>query len=147
VAFRGGPPASRSRLGTVERSLRLALHALGGDHARPRSGPAPRSATFSYLRARWNGGKDRRLNEAAFRDNVLKPLYGLVGRRLNLERVELSPLLTDDDHFFFTVIEGRRTRAGLPADPAPPFRLYRANVNQARSGSNPLVGFHHRWYR
>jgi len=52
-----------------------------------------------------------------------------------------------DDHFFFTVIEGRRTRAGLPADPAPPFRLYRANVNQARSGSNPLVGFHHRWYR
>ena len=147
VAFRGGPPASRLRLGTVERSLRLALHALGGDHARPRSGPAPRSATFAYLRARWNGGKDRRLSEAAFRDTVLKPLYGLVGRRLNLERVELSPLLTDDDHFFFTVIEGRRTRAGLPADPAPPFRLYRANVNQARSGSNPLVGFHHRWYR
>jgi len=78
---------------------------------------------------------------------VLKPRYGLAGRHLNLERIELAPLFTDDDDFFFTILEGRRTRRGLPADSTPPFRRYRVNVNQARGGGNPFTRFWRRWYQ
>jgi hypothetical protein len=130
------------RLQQVERSLRLALRALGGDGAKRASGLVSRSATFSYLRARWNHGKDARLTERAFRDAVLAARYGVLDGRVNLERIELSPLLTDDDDFFFAALEGTPA-----ADRTPPFRLYPANVNQARSGGNPFAGFHSRWYR
>jgi cytosine/adenosine deaminase-related metal-dependent hydrolase len=147
VVFRNGVVPRRLRLATAEQTLRRALRALGGDGAKPRSGPAPPSARFSYLRSQWNGGKDRALSDASFRDTVLAPRYGRVGVRLNLERIELAPLFTQDDPFFFTVVEGRRTQAGLPAAAAAPFRPYRANVNQARASGNPLAGFRARWYR
>jgi hypothetical protein len=133
--------AGALRLQAAERSLRLALRALGGDGAKRASGLVPRSATFSYLRARWNHGKDAKLSERAFRDTVLATRYGLLDGRVNLERIELSPLLTDDDGFFFTALEGRLSAAQAP------FRLYPANVNQARGGGNPLAGFRERWYR
>jgi fermentation-respiration switch protein FrsA (DUF1100 family) len=136
------PRAGALKLEAAERSLRLALRALGGDGAKRASGLVPRSATFSYLRARWNHGKDAKLTDRAFRDRVLATRYGVLDGRVNLERIELSPLLTDDDGFFFTVLEGR-----LPAAPAAPFRLYPANVNQARNGGNPFAGFRARWYR
>lgn len=146
VAFRTQPSA-RLRIGAVEQTLAAALRALGGDGAKRASGRPTTKASFSYLRARWNGGKDKAMSNATFRDAVLAPRFGLVGGRVNLERIELAPLLTDDDHFFFTVLEGRRTRAGLPDDPAPPFHLYAANVNQAHAGGNPFARFEARWYR
>ncbi len=91
-----------------------------------------------------NHGNDKKLSPAAFR-GLLAYQFGKVGDRINLERIELAPLFTADDHFFFTVVGGLRTR-GVPADPTPPFKLYRANVNQARVGTNPLKGFRTRWY-
>jgi cytosine/adenosine deaminase-related metal-dependent hydrolase len=133
--------AGALELQAAERSLRLALRALGGDGAKRASGLVSRSATFSYLRARWNHGKDAKLSERAFRDTVLATRYGVLDGRVNLERIELSPLLTDDDGLFFTVLEGRPPAAPLP------FRLYPANVNQARGGGNPFAGFRARWYR
>jgi hypothetical protein len=72
---------------------------------------------------------------------VIAPRFGFVGSRLNLERIELSPLFTIDDRMFFAAVEGRRTVA------APSFRLYPANVNHARRGGNPFAGFQRRWYR
>jgi hypothetical protein len=115
--------------------------------------------TFSYLRSHWHDAdcavvKVRKvvddctdLTNAEFRQHVLLPFFGRTpDRRLNLERIELTPLLTADDDFFFTVLEGRRTSSGLPADRTPPFNLYRANTNQARVRGNPFAGYYQRWY-
>jgi 5-methylthioadenosine/S-adenosylhomocysteine deaminase len=108
----------RVGLASVEATLRTALHGLGD---------------VAWLRRHWNGGRDRTMTDPAFRDNVLAPRYGRVGTRVNIERIELSPLFTRDDHFFFSVLHARR-------DPKPPFRLYRANANQVGPGGNPFAG-------
>lgn len=147
VAYQSGKPPRGLRLTVIVQRLRNALRALGGDGAKAASGPPVRSATFSYLKSRWNGGRVAAMSDAAFRKTVLDPRYGGPGGLLDLERIELSPLFTADDRFFFTVVEGRRTTSGLPAAASPPFRLYRTNVNQARGGSNPFAGFRARWYR
>jgi hypothetical protein len=108
----------RLALPSAETALRTALHGLGD---------------VKWLRVHWNGGRNRTMTDAAFRDNVLAPRYGRVGTRVNLERIELSPLFTRDDHFFFSVLRGRK-------DPKPPFRLYRMNSNQTGPAGNPFAG-------
>lgn len=144
VAFRSGLPKSSLRLGAVTRILTGAMHALGGDHAAPASGQPPSSSTFTFLHALWNHGEDKTLTDAQFLD-VLRGFAHLFDGRLNLERIDLAPLLTDDNHFYFSVLEGKHTPTGLPADQAPPFHLYPANVNQATTG-NPFDTVFERWY-
>jgi hypothetical protein len=82
------------------------------------------------------------MTESAFRDGVLAPRVGRVGKRINLERIELPPLLTVDDHFFFSVLSGA-------ADVSPPFRTYRANRNFVSPAGNPFAAkrFFKRWYQ
>ena len=141
------PPPSL-RLANVQRALGAALQALGGDDARPGSGLPPATAAFDYLQRHWNGGLDRGMSAAAFRDQVLAPQFGRVDGRLNVEAISLGPLLTDDDQFFFDIVSGLRRRDGLPADPRPPVHLYPANFNQIGKHGNPFSrrAFIDRWY-
>jgi hypothetical protein len=129
-------------LAAVLRSLRLGLRALGGNGAKVASGPPPPSRAFSYLRTHWNGGADRTLSETAFRERVLAPLVGRIGKRINLERNQLPPLFSVDDRFFFSVL-------GHVADKSPPFRTYRANHNFIAGGIDPFGPrrFFERWYQ
>jgi hypothetical protein len=61
--------------------------------------------------------------------------------------IQLSPILPEDDHFRFTVIEGTRDALGEIADPDPPFALYPSNVNQDPSADrHPFAHFQARWY-
>jgi hypothetical protein len=150
----GVVPQQSLRLAYVERTLNDALRALGGDGARAASGPPAASATFSYLQRHWNGGLDRGMSAAAFRDQVLAPMFGRINGRLNVERISLGPLLTDDDQFFFDFLAGLRRHGGVPADPTPPFRprsshSYPADYNQLGSAGNPFFigAFFDRWYR
>jgi hypothetical protein len=115
VAFRtsGAAPQADGDLAAAERSLRDTLRALGGDGAQAGSGPAGPAATFSYLRKRWNGGRDAAMSDAAFRDTVLAPRYGRIGDRLNLERVELDPLLAQAPEITFEAAAGGRVRPRL----------------------------------
>ncbi len=142
------PPRSL-RLAHVEHTLSDALRALGGDGAGAASGPPAASATFSYLQRHWNSGLDRGMSAASFRDQVLAPMFGRINGRLNIERISLGPLLTDDDQFFFDFIAGFRRRGGVPADPTPPFRPYPADYNQLGPDGNPFAmgAFFDRWYR
>jgi len=145
----GAVPQAALRLADVERTLTDALRALGGDGARPASGPPPPAATFSYLQRHWDEGLDRGMSATAFRDQVLTPMFGRVNGRLNVERISLGPLLTDDDQFFFDFVSGLRRRGGVPADSSPPFRLYPADFNQIGPAGDPFSrhAFFDRWYR
>ncbi len=137
-----GIPRGRQKLAVIERRLAAALRALGGDGAKPASGPPPANATFSYLRKHFEGGKYLLSSDAEFRDLVLAPRYGrLPDGRVNLERIELHPLLTDEHHFFFSVL-------GQTPDPAPPFKLYPANANFVTPTGNPFApaAFLNRWW-
>src|SRR5829696_1877818 len=137
-----GAASTRLDLASVTHTLRAGLRALGGNGAKAASGPPPPSRTFTYLRSRWNGGADRGLTDRAFRDGVLAPSFGRVGKRINLERIELPPLLTVDDHFFFSALSGA-------TDAFPPFRAYRANRNFVSSAGNAFATkrFFKRWYQ
>jgi hypothetical protein len=147
--------APQLRLGAVTNSLRASLRALGGDNARPASGPPPKTATFSYLQTHWAGTDCLSLAHVAcgdltaseFRDKIVRHAFGLTASgRINAERIELAPLLTQDDSLFFAVVQGERLPDGRPAARSRPFRLYAANVNQSRPRGNPFVGFRARWY-
>ena len=117
--------------------------------ARAGLGTPAATAAFDYLQQHWNGGLDRGMSAAAFRDQVLAPQFGRVDGRLNIEAISLGPLLTDDDQFFFDIVSGLRRRDGAPADTSPPFHLYPANFNQIGPHGNPFSrrAFVDRWYR
>jgi 5-methylthioadenosine/S-adenosylhomocysteine deaminase len=123
------------RIAAVESTLATALRSLSGND--------------TYLRTHWAGGRDRSMSNAQFRNSVLAPLFGRVRSKINRERIALSPLFTVDDHFFFTMVGGRKKKGGRPDDPAPPFRLYRANFNQIGPAGDPFAPrrFYLRWYR
>ena len=98
-------------------------------------------ASFTYLREHFECGRYLVVGDDAFRDEVLASRYGTVDGRVNLEAMELKPLLADDDDFFFAFLGGER-------DPTPPFKPYPANRSQVGRGGNPFApaAFHGRWY-
>ena len=90
------------------------------------------------------------MTDAQFMQLVLIPTAGTVGGKLNLERLELAPLFTAEDEFFFDVLGDRVNPAtGLLDDPTPPFKLYLSNENQLENGVDPFASeaFEDRWYR
>ena len=90
------------------------------------------------------------MTDAQFMQLVLIPTAGIVGSKLNLERLELAPLFTAEDEFFFDVLGDRVNPAtGLLDDPTPPFKLYLSNENQLENGVDPFApeAFEDRWYR
>lgn len=144
---RDGVPKGTQTLAEIEKALGDALEALGGDHPPADGGPADDSNTYSYLKQ--HIPLPFPMTDAQFRQFVLVPAAGTTGGRLNLERLTLPPLLTDDDDFFFDVLGARRDAAtGTIDDSTPPFRLYPSNANQLVDGENPFAPdrFEERWY-
>jgi cytosine/adenosine deaminase-related metal-dependent hydrolase len=144
-----GVPKGRQRLASVERRLTDGLRALGGDGASQASGLRPADTTYSYLRKRFNGGRYLLTDDAAFRDEVLAPMFGRVGTSINLERIELKPFFSHDDDFFFAMVGGVIDPVtGLADDPTPPFHLYTANFNHSTISGDAYDPdrFFERWY-
>jgi 5-methylthioadenosine/S-adenosylhomocysteine deaminase len=143
---RNGVPKGEQTVADLRRILGEALDALGGDHPPEGGGPADDSNTYSYLKQRIPVPFP--MTDAQFRQFVLVPVAGTVGGRLNLERLRLPPLLTDDDDFFFDVLGARlRPEDAILDDPTPPFQLYPSNASQVVEGENPLEAIQARWYR
>jgi hypothetical protein len=134
-----GPPEGTETLAQFSAELAAALRALGGDAQPPGGGTAPNTNTYSYLKARWGGGVHAATTDAAFR-TVLTNQFGTDAMgRLNLEAVQLKPLMDRDDDFLGHLLNGR-TAGGLFVDPSPPFGLYPANLTHIGPSGNPLAG-------
>ncbi|MEY2470147.1 MAG: 5-methylthioadenosine/S-adenosylhomocysteine deaminase, partial [Actinomycetota bacterium] len=120
---KAGVPHGRQRLARIERRLALGLRSLGGD--------------FEYLRKHFDGGRYLLTTNAAFRDQVLAPRYGIVDGHVNLEPLELHPLLSADDGSFFAFL-----RADAASTPYP------ANFNHVTPTGNPFApaSFYERWF-
>jgi hypothetical protein len=130
-------PQGTQTFADIQDQLRNALTAMGGDAPPPGGGPAPLTNTYSYLKARIPGAGA--LSDAQF-TLALASQFGLTpDGLLNMEATQLSPLLLEDDDFFFHLLGGDVDPAtGLIADDTPPFKLYPSNFNQAAAGGDPF---------
>ena len=80
------------------------------------------------------------LTDAEFRQQ-LTFFFGLAPNgRLNMESVQLSPVLVEDDDFYFHVGGEVSSTTGLIADYTPPFGLYLANFDHIQPLGNPFAG-------
>ncbi|HET6177290.1 MAG TPA: amidohydrolase family protein [Candidatus Sulfotelmatobacter sp.] len=130
-------PKGTETFAYLKQTLIAALSALGGDNPPPGGGTADDSNTYSYLKANIPGAAG--LTDAQFRYE-LTLFAGLDPRgRLNLEGIQLSPALVEDDHFYFHLLEGDLAEGtGLISDTSPPFGLYPTNLNQIQAHGNPF---------
>ena len=130
-------PKGSQTFAYLNQILTAALNALGGDNPPPGGGTADDSNTYSYLKANIPGAAG--LTDAQFRYE-LTLFAGLDPRgRLNLEGIQLSPVLVEDDHFYFHLIGGDVSEGtGLVSDANPPFGLYPTNLNQIQGQGNPF---------
>jgi Amidohydrolase family len=120
--------------------LSLALAALGGDNPPPGGGPGPPTNTYSYLKAHVSGGAAAGLPDPVFRALLAANVGVLPDGSLNLERVQLTPLLQTDDDFLSHLLRAEiDAGTGLLADPTPPYALYPANLNHVGPFGNPLA--------
>jgi cytosine/adenosine deaminase-related metal-dependent hydrolase len=131
-------PKGTQTFAFIQQSLRNSLNALGGDNPPSEGGPADDSNTYSYLKANIPGAGV--LTDSQFRQQ-LAFFVGLDSQgRLNLEAVQLSPLLVEDDDFYFHLLGGEVfAESGLVADITPPYRLYATNLNHLQRSGNPLA--------
>src|SRR4030095_5359252 len=79
----------------IEQTLRDALNAMGGDNPPPGGGPAEHANTFSYLKPHIAGASE--LTDLQFRQLLTFYLGLAPDRRLNIERIQLTPVLVEDD--------------------------------------------------
>ncbi len=69
---------------------------------------------------------------------------------MNIEGIQLSPVLVEDDDFYFHALGAEVfTGTGLIADSTPPFGLYLANFNQIQLLGNPFTAnkYRDRYYQ
>jgi hypothetical protein len=141
-------PQGAETFANMQTALRDALNAMGGDNPPPNGGPADDSNTYSYLKAHIPGASA--LTDAQFRQ-LLTFYFGLAPNgRLNMEGIQLSPVLVEDDDFYFHLLGGEVfLDSGLIADTTPPFGLYLANFNQIQLLGNPFIanGYRDRYYQ
>lgn len=131
-------PKGAQTFAYTEQTLRGALTALGGDNPPTGGGPADASNTYSYLKAHIPGASA--LTDAQFRQQLAFFVGLAPGGRLNLEAIQLSPVLVEDDDFHFRLLGGEVSAdTGLIDDDTPPFGLYPANFNHIQSLSNPFA--------
>jgi len=144
---KAGVPKGDQTLALIKQALGDALVALGGDHPPAGGGPADLTNTYSYAKQHFT--LPFPMTDAQFLQFVIIPNAGLVGGKINLERLTLAPLLTDEDDFFFDVLGVKiDPSTGLLDDPSPPFLLYPSNANQVQNGVDPFApeAFEDRWY-
>jgi len=123
----------------IEQALRDGLNAMGGDNPPPGGGPANDSNTYSYLKGHVAGGAASSFTDAQFRQ-LLTIFFGLAPNgRLNIEAIQLAPVLVEDDDFYFHLLGAEVFGSGLIADETPPFMLYPANFNQIQPLGNPFA--------
>jgi hypothetical protein len=133
-------PAASEPIAQTTSALQAGLTALGGDNPPAGGGPGPPTNTFSYLKARVSGGAAAALPDDVFRGLLAANVGVLPDGSLNLEAMQLNPLLEDDDDFLAHELHGDVDPAtGLIADPTPPYELYPGNLNQIGAGGNPLA--------
>jgi cytosine/adenosine deaminase-related metal-dependent hydrolase len=140
-------PQGNQTLESIQDQLRVALAAMAGDHPPAGGGPAPLTNTYSALKTMIPGAGA--LTDAQF-TLALAAQFGLTADgKLNMEAVQLSPLLvTDDDFFFHVMSDDVDPSTGLIADDTPPFHLYPSNLNHVGADGNPYVAsdFRDRYY-
>ena len=123
-------PEGDEALADFAAELGLGLTALGGDSPPLGGGPGPPTNTYSYLKANVAGGQAAGLPDSVFRMLLAANVGVLPDGSLNLERIQLLPLLAADDDFLGHLLRGEVDPATRPiADPTPPFALYPANLN------------------
>jgi cytosine/adenosine deaminase-related metal-dependent hydrolase len=132
-------PQGTETLAQIERALGDGLNAMGGDNPPSGGGPAANSNTYSYLKAHVAGGAAAGMTDAQFRQ-LLTSYFGLTtDGRLNIEGLQITPLLVEDDDFYFHLLGAEVfSSTGLIADPTPPFMLYPANFNQVQLSGDPF---------
>jgi hypothetical protein len=130
-------PQGTQTFASIQEQLRNALAAMGGDHPPLGGGPAPLTNTYSYLKARIPGAGA--LTDAQF-TLALASQFGVTSDGLlNMEAIQLSPLVVVDDDFFFHLMGDEVfVDTGLIADDTPPFRLYPSNFNQVGADGDPF---------
>jgi 5-methylthioadenosine/S-adenosylhomocysteine deaminase len=133
-------PQGSETFAQIKQALQDGLTAMGGDNPPAGGGPAPDTNTYSYLKAHVAGGAVAGLSDAQFRQ-LLTYYFGLTpDARLNIEGVQLAPVLMEDDDFYFHLLGAEVfPGTGLIADTTPPFMLYPANFNQVQSLGNPFA--------
>jgi len=132
-------PQGTETFAEITQALHDGLTAMGGDNPPAAGGPAPDSNTYNYLKAHVGGGTVAGLSDTQFRQ-LLTFYFGLApDGRLNIERIQLAPVLIEDDDFYFDLLGAEVfPGTGLIADDTPPFMLYPANLNQLQSLGNPF---------
>jgi 5-methylthioadenosine/S-adenosylhomocysteine deaminase len=138
-------PQGTETFAHITQSLQDGLTAMGGDHPPAGGGPAPDTNTYSYLKAHVYGGLVAGLSDAQFR-LLLTQNFGLTpDGLLNIEGLQLAPVLIQDDDFYFHLLGAEVfSGTGLIADSTPPFMLYLANFNQVQSAGNPFTAANYR---
>jgi cytosine/adenosine deaminase-related metal-dependent hydrolase len=134
-------PNGGETLAQITAALEAGVAALGGDNPPADGGPGPPTNTYSYLKAHVAGGAAAGLPDPIFRALLAAEVGVLPDGSLNLERVQLNPLLEADDDFLAHLLHGEiDPTTGLLADGAPPYKLYPANLNWIGPFGNPFVG-------
>src|SRR5262245_8877134 len=134
-----GVPQGTETFAMFSDSLRLGLAAMGGDHPPAGGGTAGNTNTYSYLKSHVYYPGASSMPNAVFRGLLLQ-FFGVdQNHRLNIEGIQLSPVLIEDDDFYFHDLEGDvDPGTGLISDATPPFGLYLANFNQVQPDGNPF---------
>jgi 5-methylthioadenosine/S-adenosylhomocysteine deaminase len=138
-------PQGSQTLAQITEALQDGLTAMGGDNPPAGGGPAPDTNTYSYLKAHVAGGALAGLSDTQFRE-LLASYFGFApDGRLNIESLQLAPVLLEDDDFYFHLLGAEVfPGTGLIADTTPPFMLYLANFNQVQSDGNPFIAAEYR---
>ncbi len=136
-------PQGTETFAQIQQALRDALNAMGGDNPPAGGGPADDSNTYSYLKSHISGASA--LTDDQFRQ-LLTFYFGLAPNgRLNIEGIQLAPVLVEDDDFYFHLLGGEVfAGSGLVADDTPPFGLYLANFNHIQRLGNPFAAEEYR---
>jgi hypothetical protein len=116
---------------TIQQKLKEALNSMAGDNPPAGGGPAELSNTYHQLKHLL--GYDA-LSDEDFNAILASKVGFTPNRRLNIEAVQLAPVLIQDDDFYFHLLGGELfPGTNLIADFTPPFGLYPTNLNQLRS--------------
>src|SRR5262249_2892220 len=120
--------------------LQAGVTALGGDHPPAGGGPGPPGNTYHYLKANVSSGAAAGLPDPIFNALLGAQVGVLPDGSLNLERVQLDPVVEEADDFLGHVLHGDLDPVtSLVADVTPPYELYAANLNQVGLLGNPLA--------